>query len=392
MRVLFISPYPPAKDGIGDYTHAMAAAIRKVGSDFRIIVPSESGPAADIIGHMSVAGGHARSQRLRLAIAGWDPDVVHVQFAVAAFGERTMALMRLVHKLRHDFGLPVVVTLHEVNRELPLLGRPGRMMHHWISRHADHVIVHTDIAHRALVERVDVPVDKITVLPYPHPPRPRSTSTPADLRARHCLGDARILLAFGFIHIDKGLDDLIEALRLIQDSDPSKLTDVRVVLAGAVRPRSGVFRAFELRDRHYLSNLLRKVKVNALERLVTWTGYVPAGEIAPWFDVADAVVLPYRRIEQSGVAGLALSLGVPVLGSTAGGLAAQLGESPWTYPPATPGQLAKTILEFLSAPSPLHVARDVSAGADLDSVALATLEIYDKALSRARNLSGLKPG
>ena len=34
--------------------------------------------------------------------------------------------------------------------------------------------------------------------------------------------------------------------------------------------------------------------------MVTFTGYVPADEVRPWLQAAGAVVLPYRKIEQSG--------------------------------------------------------------------------------------------
>ena len=50
------------------------------------------------------------------------------------------------------------------------------------------------------------------MIPHPTAGPPAGKCTPEDLRARFNLHDYRILLAFGFIHVDKGLDDLIRAL------------------------------------------------------------------------------------------------------------------------------------------------------------------------------------
>ena len=39
MRILFVSPFPPARDGIGTYTQAMIEALRATGHEARVVVP-----------------------------------------------------------------------------------------------------------------------------------------------------------------------------------------------------------------------------------------------------------------------------------------------------------------------------------------------------------------
>jgi glycosyltransferase involved in cell wall biosynthesis len=233
-----------------------------------------------------------------------------------------------------------------------------------------------------LMAEVGVPDSKISVIPHPSAQPQEASSAGAELRSRFALGDARILLAFGFIHVDKGLDDLIRALIILRDARAECLANVRVVVAGDVRPRHGPFRALEARDRLYRKRLVRQIRRHSLRDLVVVTGYVPDGDVAGWFDTADAVVLPYRRAEHSGVEGLARAFGVPVLVSAVGGLAEQVTGQQWTFPPDAAEQLAEAVADFLTT-TPAGQPRETAArgDADLDSVSGLTLDVYSAAMA-----------
>ena len=207
------------------------------------------------------------------------------------------------------------------------------------------------MACKLLINEVGLMETKVTLMPLPKVLLHAATSSPTDLRVRYGLGDATVLLAFGFVHADKGLDDLVKAVKILRDTQPNLLENVRVVVAGEVRPRQGLFRAFEARDRLYFARTLRLARRNAVERHLLLTGYVPDGEVAGWFESAGAVVLPYRSVDQSGVAWLARSLNVPVLSSMAGGLSEQCPYSRWTFPPRAPDRIACAIADFLRTAS-----------------------------------------
>jgi glycosyltransferase involved in cell wall biosynthesis len=375
MRILYVSPYAPARDGVASYTAALAAAVAAGGNEARVLVPRPA-PASpdDVLGAVSWRPG--RDTGLRRDIVGFCPDIAHVQFSVGAFGSRTPALVRQIDALRDDLGIPVVITMHEVTRDTAMLRTAGRALYRRLASRCDQVIVHTQAAKQALTGRIGVPADKVAVIPHPAASPPRCDVAPAELRSRFGLGDARVLLAFGFIHVDKGLPDLVSGLgRMCRSGD---LPDaVRVVIAGAVRRRNGPMRAFEAWDHlhlHLALSLARRLGVR--DRLVL-TGYVPDSEIAGWFRAAEAVVLPYRRIEQSGVAGLAVALGVPVLASQAGGLDELFGGSPWTFPPRDPARLGQVVAEFLASPREAQYANQpIRQAADLPAVAAATLQAY----------------
>jgi glycosyltransferase involved in cell wall biosynthesis len=381
VRVLYLSPYPPAHDGIGDYTWTLATAMRRAGVEISVVVPrvDPDGPP-EILAAIN-AGSHEYA-KLRSEIARWNPDLIHVQFAIAAFSSRTGALIRRIEALRRDLKIPIVVTLHEFTRESALLPIIGRAVYRRIASHCDHIIVHTELAMNAVVDRFDVPKSKVAVIPHPSARPPAMTASCDDLRLRFGLGDARVLLAFGFIHVDKGLDDLVRALGILRAAGSAPLDDYVLAVAGAVRPRQGLFRAFEVRDRLHFHRVMKLAKRNGVHDRMVLTGYVPAGEVAAWFSLAEVVVLPYRRIEQSGVASLARSFPVPVLASTAGGLAEQFAGSSWNFPPRAPDRLAQTLERFLAAtPAERMLPPANDRLDDLPAVVASTLKLYETVIN-----------
>lgn len=376
-----MSPYPPGRDGIGDYSAALAGAFARDGHDVRVVVPRPAaGSPPEVVG--ALGGSAAARAALHRRVAAFAPDVVHVQFAVAAFGTRLPGLWAFLRALRRASGAPLVVTAHEVTRDTATLGGPGRLLYRRLCGAAARALVHTPAAARELTGRIGVDAGRVAVVPHHRRPAPAPGTDAASLRAAHGLGDDRVLLAFGFIHVDKGLDDLVAALALLRSGDPVALDGVRLVVAGTVRRRSGAFRLFEARDHLHLARVRRFVAREGLAARVAFTGYVPEGAVAPWFGLAEALVMPYRRIEQSGVGSLAASLGVPVIASRAGSLADDHGDPRWAFAPGDRAGLAAAVGAFLAeggAPAPAR-----SGGADLHAVARAVLAAYPTTATTTR--------
>ena len=141
-------------------------------------------------------------------------------------------------------------------------------------------------------------------------------------------GDRVRLLSFGRLLPYKGLDLLVEALKLL---GPRPGLRVRVVGQG---PESETLRA-----------------LRALPGVTVENRWVAESEIASLLGWADAVVLPYREASQSGVAAAALAAGRMVICTRVGGLEGQLRDEPLARlcdPDA--GSLAAAIREFVEAP------------------------------------------
>jgi glycosyltransferase involved in cell wall biosynthesis len=381
LRILFVSPFPPSKDGIGKYTQTIMTAVRAAGHETRVIVPRvHPGHSDDVTGALSAAG-RMDLAALRDTVSDWSADLIHVQFAVAAFGTRTRALLTWLGLVKATTSIPVVVTMHEVTRDTALLRGLGHSVYGKLSRLCDHVIVHTNTARTVLTGSVGAPAAVVSVVPHPDIKPPCLTSSPAHLRQHFNLGDQELLLAFGFIHVDKGLGDLITALSILRKSSTASLDGIRLVIAGAVRPRTGLFRVFELRDQIHFRRVLRRSHRAGLDEIVVLTGYVPEDDVAGWFKAAAGVVLPYRRTEQSGVASLANAFGIPVLASKVGGLAEQYASSPWLFSPRNPQELASVLARFVATPPQ---RRALPAGprtaAEIETVLDATPSIYQAAV------------
>ena len=376
MRVLFVSPYPPAMDGIGRYTRVLVTGLRSGGDEAGIVLPRmQISLNDDVVGNLSPRQPELIA--LCQSVVSWNPDVIHVQFAIPAFGTRTLALFRFLRAIRAESGAPIVVTAHEVTRETAMLGWLGRLIHRRLAARCDRIVVHTGAAYAELVGPVGVSADKISVIPHPEATPPTAVSTAEDVRSRFALGDSELLVAFGFIHVDKGLDDLVRALRIVRRYDAALLENWRLVIAGAVRPRQGPFRLLEFRDRLHLRRVLRMAARTKLRDSIVLTGYVPDADVAAWFQAAAAVVLPYRRTEQSGVAALANAFNVPVLASTAGGLGEQYEGCDWIFPPRRPKELANVLANFIQAsPSERVATFSMRPAADLGSVIGATRDLY----------------
>ncbi|GAA2723335.1 glycosyltransferase [Actinocorallia aurantiaca] len=353
MRILHIGPYPPARDGIGVYTRTLAGALTARGHETAVVSarPHPSSPPEV----MAALGDPALPEKT----ARFRPDVVHLQFAVPAFGPRTPAVLRLLDAL----DAPVVATLHEAARDLALLRAPGRMLYRRLTDRCAALVVHTRDAQRAAGP-------KAVLIPHFCAPPPPPATTPDALRERFGLGSAPVLLAFGFIHVDKGLDVLVDALRSLQ-------APVTLVVAGTVRGRTGPFRLMELRDHLHERGVRASIRRHGLENRVVFTGYVPDEEVAAWFAAADVAVLPYRKAAQSGVAHLALAMNVPVVATGVGGLRELFGSS--TVPPGDAEAFAKAVTEALDgggSPSP-----GVPPGPE--EVAARTEALYEKVLAGA---------
>ncbi len=174
--------------------------------------------------------------------------------------------------------------------------------------------------------------------------------------------DLPVVLFFGLLRPYKGLGDLLDAWRGIEDAE--------LWVVGMPR--------FDI------SALRRAAPANVrfLER------FVSDEELAACFGRADLVVLPYREAEESGVAFTAMGAGVPVLSSDVGGFPelAATGATR-TFPAGDVAALSTALRELLDDPdarAQMAERAEVAAEArySWDAIARRTLELYGTLLAR----------
>jgi len=248
------------------------------------------------------------------------------------------ALM-LYYKL---FGKRVVLTAHNVNRA----ARDG--MDSWLNRLtlktqyrlADHIFVHTKGMKRELLADFGVPEANVTVIPFGiNNTVPNTGLTPAEAKQKLGLRPGeKALLFFGRIVPYKGLEYLITAMA---EGAPSR-ADYRVIIAGSL-PRGD----------EYWNRVQSEIARHGLrERLIEKIEFVPDEQTELYFKAADALVLPYTDIFQSGVLFLAYSFGLPVIAADVGSFREDVieGETGFMFESKNATELAATLKTYFESP------------------------------------------
>jgi beta-1,4-mannosyltransferase len=125
---------------------------------------------------------------------------------------------------------------------------------------------------------------------------PVVAGAPGRAEARRELGfehDERIFVTFGLLKSYKGVEELLDAFRALQDGR------ARLIVAGRVR------------DAHLEGAIQRAHEADARIRVLA--RHLDDAELATAIRAADHVILPYRRVLNSSSALLALTLARPVL-------------------------------------------------------------------------------
>jgi glycosyltransferase involved in cell wall biosynthesis len=245
--------------------------------------------------------------RLLCYTASTRSDIFHIQWenSIALF-DRT--LLNLYYKL---LGKKLVFTAHNVYREArdstatPLRWFSLKVMYHLVDR----IIVHTPKMKEELCSLFRVSPEKIIIIPHGINNRVQKKGITQE-EARRKLGivpTAHVVLFFGQIDEYKGIETLIDAAALLVQKDPS------IILIVAGKPK---------RQSDYVLKLKTQVGKSLPEKNVMLRlQFIPDNEVETYFSAADCVVLPYKRIFQSGVLFLAYRFGVPIIATDVGSFA-----------------------------------------------------------------------
>lgn len=345
-HILLLSSYEPPPDGIAKHSSQLVKAWDSVGHTVLVVSPGNQASLreAQNVGSASRVARVLRllpRRRIEQEIVDFKPDVVVVQFAIAALNVNLWSVRTLCKKLRAR-RIPIVVTYHEPEREYDLLGPITRTLYRAVVRVTDVPIVFSPAGREALVSRrlfddvVEVPlgtrgVAKITDDEIAH--------------VRELYGIRKpLVLTLGFTTADKGADVLLDAAPSIS---AARGHDVQFLIAGKPRRRRGVFRIMERPD----LQCQRRLETQASQMRdvdVTFSDFVAEADVAALLHTADVVVLSYRRITQSGVANMTLSSRCVVVCSDLSGLRSDLGDAARYVPVGDAAALAQEVSNLLS--------------------------------------------
>lgn len=239
-------------------------------------------------------------------------------------------------------GKKIVFTVHNVNAARrdgkdSYLNRATLAIQY---RLAHHLFVHTDKMRSELISQFSVPQSNISRIPFGiNNAVPRTRLTYQD--ARELLGlkaSDKVILFFGRITPYKGLEYLIQALRMTAH----RVEGLRLVIAGRVD-----------RCEDYWSAIRRDIRDEVDSgKIIVNAEFIPDAETEIYFKAADVLALPYRDIYQSGVLFLAQSFGLPVLASDAGSLQEDIteGENGFIFSKESATGLTDAIVRYFESP------------------------------------------
>jgi glycosyltransferase involved in cell wall biosynthesis len=295
-KIALLGNHSPRQCGIATFTTDLcdALAVELPRSDCFVVAMNDVGrhhaypprvrfelPEGELAGYRRAAGF------LNLSAA----DVLCVQHEYGIFGGTAGShLLSLLREIR----MPIVTTLHTILSEPDPAQR--RVMDE-IVRLSERLVVMSDHGATLLREVYGVPERRIDRIPH------GIASLPLLPRGKHLLGveGKFVLLTFGLLSPDKGIEYVIDALPRILERHPNTV----YVVVGATHPHVKEHDGETYRI--MLESRARRLGVDT--HMIFHDRFVSQSELADFLSAADIYVTPYLKPEQIASGTLAYAVG-----------------------------------------------------------------------------------
>jgi glycosyltransferase involved in cell wall biosynthesis len=307
MRILYVSPYPPVRDGIAAYAVQDVAKLRREGHDVEVLSPwpSAAHHHLDLRTPRGVAALAKRVRRYDKVVVQFHPDMF---FPLTAEAKHLASAIALTGTFR--LAREVEVVVHEVNYDLGQGASPSAVAMRRMWHAPDRILLHTDKERTEFLKAFHTNPERTLLLKHG---RSFVRHTQHDqASARKSLGidaDVVMFLAIGFIQPHKGYDRAVRAFRGLDRRG------AQLYVVGSLRVEDSSYVS-------YLEELRALTASTPGVHLVE--GFVSDELFDRWIVAADVVVLPYRNIWSSGVLERAQLYGVPAIVTDVGGLRNQV--------------------------------------------------------------------
>lgn len=303
-KIALIGNSPPRLCGIATFTASLRAALGLASDAVEIdIYAMDDADTAYSYGP-EVAGRIRQEEALdyrnaarRINASG--ADIVLLQHEYGIFGGPAGSL---VLDLLDRVEAPVVTTLHTV------LEKPNaeqRAVIEAILRRSSSVIVMARKG-RDIIERVHgVSPARVSVIPHGVPDRP--LIDPAMAKPRFGFAGRKVMLTFGLLSPNKGIETMVRALPRIVAGHPEAL----YVVLGATHPN-----LVQREGEAYREGLARlAAELGVAENLAFIDGFLEQDLLLDYLEACDIYVTPYLNEAQitSGTLAYAIGLGKPVV-------------------------------------------------------------------------------
>ncbi|GAC1563629.1 MAG: glycosyltransferase family 4 protein [Herpetosiphon sp.] len=387
-KIAVLGNYTPRQCGIATYTADLCDAI------------AGAFPSIDVmtLAMNDVPEGYAYPERVRFEIAQHDiadyrsasdfinlsqADVVCVQHEYGIYGGEAG---RYLLSLLRDLPVPVVTTLHTVLKD------PDEQQRRVLSELAqlsDRLVVMSERGAVFLRDIYGVAAEKIVVVPHGIPDVP--FIDPSFHKDEFNVEGKLVLLTFGLLSENKGLENVIAAMPAILERNP----DVVYIVLGTTHPH--VKKHEGERYRLSLQQLARDLGVE--EHVVFYDQFVELSDLIKFIGAADIYITPYLNAAQivSGTLAYAVGAGKAVVSTPYWYAEEMLADGRGVLVPfQDPAAIADRVVELLNHEAERHAMRKRAYlyGRDMtwEHVARRYVETFEEARDNHYQIVRLRRG
>ncbi len=376
-RIAVIGNYLPRHCGIATFTTDLCSAISAEYGTARLLAlpvnDTEEGYDYPARVRWSLAQDEVKSYQDAAAFLNFNNiDMVCLQHEYGIFGGP--AGSHILHLLR-GLKMPVVTTLHTVLREPD----PNQLMvMEEIVELSDRLIVMSQLSSQFLQEIFKVPGSKIDMVPHGVPDLP--FLDPNFFKDRFGVEGKAVLLTFGLLSPNKGIENVIQALPQIL----SKHKNVVYIVAGATHPH--ILRREGDKYRASLQALAKEIGVES--QVIFHNRFVSPEEMVEFIGAADIYITPYRHEAQvvSGTLAYALGAGKAIISTPYWHAIELLDDRRGALVPfQNPNAIAQKTIELLDTPAIRHAMRKRAYQFAREMVWKRVAQGYMQSFSRVRS-------
>ncbi len=298
-RIAFIGNSPPRQCGIATFTSHLQRAVaeRRDTNETTIVAMNDHGQSyqypSDVFIQIKDSDVQDYIRAARILNAG-DYDLVCLQHEFGIFGgESGSHILELLGRLT----IPVVTTFHTV------LEKPTSAQRYVMERIialSSGLIVMANRGRDLLVDVYRAPTDKLTVIPHGIPDfefvEPDAAKEATGLEGKS------VILTFGLLGPNKGIEVMIEAMPAILERKPNAL----YVVLGATHPN-----LLREQGESYRDGLIAEVaRLGIQDNVLFLNRYVDQATLLQYISACDVYVTPYLNQSQMTSGTLSYSFGL----------------------------------------------------------------------------------
>ncbi len=375
-RIAFIGNYLPRQCGIATFTTDLCEAIAEEYKDTSCIAL----PVNDI------EGGYAYPSRVRFELTEKDiesyrraadflninnVEIVSLQHEYGIYGGRAGSyILTLLRELR----MPVVTTLHTI------LKNPDpdqRRVLEEIAALSDRVVVMSERGKEFLQSIYHVPREKIDMIPHGIPDVP--FVDPSFHKDLFGVEGKSVLLSFGLLSANKGIENVIKALPAILEKYPN----VVYIVVGATHPH-----VLQNEGETYRLSLQWLAHEKGVEgNVIFYNRFVSLEELIQFITATDIYITPYLDAAQitSGTLAYTVGAGKAVISTPYWYAEEMLADERGVLVPfSDPKALANQVIDLLGNDSKRHAMRKRAYLFGRDMIWPQVSRRYMKSFERAR--------